>query len=244
MRSLARFANWLFGRRPGSSLYEHIQVKQQLEIVATERGKVVSRHAGHNIFLDVGREWLARFIGLAVMPPYGTFAVPGDYPNPHRFPRYLGFGIGGNKQFYPKAAFSQVPLVGYANANPAWPPQFTQTDTDPGVFAMEAPCVMEMNGHLVLEDGCKWLTQIDTPTFPGGSPGEIRFSRIVMQNEISVAPFDLVPISEVMLFVDDPDPNFPYKVPLNPGSGIAYDTLNTISKSNATALQLDWTFRF
>ena len=240
MRSLVK---WLFGRKDGFGFFDRIEVKQNIKLTARERGKIVAVREDHNIFLDVGREWLAKFIGLAVMPPYSTFATPADYNNPHRFPRYMGFGIGGNKQAYPKGAFNVAPLNLYDTGG-IWPPPFTQTDTNPVVFALESPVIVEMNGHLVPEAGCKWLAQIALPTFPGGSPGEIMFTRIFMPAELSDPPFDVVPLSEIGLFVDEPPATYPFTKPTAPGSMIAYNTFSTLSKTNAIAIQVDWTFRF
>lgn len=240
MRSLFK---WLFGRKRTSFL-DRIEVKSNLRIEARERGKLVTVREDHNIFLDVGREWLAHHVALAAMPPYATFAAAADYYQPHRMPRYMCFGVGGNKQAYPKAAFLQAPLNLYAATSPVWPPPFTQTDTDPAVFALESPVITSMNAHAVPEQGCKWLAQIAKPSFPGGSPGEVKFTRVFMEAEISEPPFDLVPLSEIGLFVDEVPAAFPFTKPTVPGSMIAYNTFNTISKTNAIAIMVDWTFRF
>ena len=238
MRSLFRY---LFGRRRTGFL-DRIEVQNNLHIEARERGKLVTVRDTHNIFLDVGREWLAHLIALANMPPYASFATAADYYQPHRLVRYMCFGIGGNKQSYPKAAFNLPPLNLYGGG--IWPPPFTQTDTDPKVFALEAPVVTSMNSLPVPQNGCKWLAQIAKSTFPGGSPGEVKFTRVFLETELSDPPFDIVPLSEIGLFVDDPNASFPLTKPTAPGSMIAYNTFNTISKTNAIAIMVDWTFRF
>ena len=239
MRSLF---NRLFG--PRGRLVDNIEVKSNLKIVARERGKIVTVRDTHNIFLDVGRDWLAHLVALASMPPYATFASDSDYYQPHRLVRYMCMGVGGNKQVYPKATFNLAPLNLYAAGGGVWPPPFAQTDTDPEVFALEAPVITSMNSHAVPEQGCKWLAQIAVPTFPGSSPGEVTFTRIFLETELSDAPFDLVPLSEIGLFVDEVPTTYPVTKPTNPGSMIAYNTFNTISKTNAIAIQVDWTFRF
>ena len=243
MRSLARLYKYLRGSR-ALRLRELLGPEVNVSIVARENGKIVDRYEGHNIFLDTGREWLSHQLCLHTIPSYGVYAWPptsgGDpfYYSPHRLPRYMCFGIGGNKQFYPRTAFNNPPLNLYGAA-----PAFTQTDTSAVVYALEAPVITSMNGHTVPEQGCKWLGQIGIPSFPGGSPGEFRFTRVFLENELSEAPFDLVPLSEIGLFTDDPSPDYPYTKPTAPGNMIAYDTFNTISKTNAIAIQVDWTFR-
>ena len=244
MRSLAR---WFDRLRSHLHLHpnDRLEVRSNLRIAARERGKLATSRDTHNIFLDIGRDWLAHLIALQAMPPYGSFAGPTSYFQPHRLVRYMCFGIGGNKQVYPTALFGQPPLNQYAASAAVWPPPFTQTDTDPGVYALEAPVILSSNGHaLPPSDGWAWLGQIALPTFPGTSPGEVTFTRIFLEAELSEDPFDLVPLSEIGLFVDDPAPSYPTTMPVTPGSMIAYNTFNTISKTNAIALQVDWTFRF
>lgn len=242
MRSLSRWLNTLRNQLHPT---DRLEVRSNLRIAARERGKLVDVRDTHNIFLDIGRDWLSHLIALAAMPPYGTFAGSVSYHQPHRLVRYMCFGIGGSKQVYPTALFGQAPLNQYAASSPIWPPPFTQTDTDPGVYALEAPIILSSAGQaLPPSDGWNWLGQIALPTFPGGSPGEVTFTRVFLEAELSEPPFDLIPLSEIGLFVDEPPTAYPTMKPVTPGSMVAYNTFNTISKTNAIAIQVDWTFRF
>ena len=85
---------------------EDIQVKQNLHLVARERGKIVARRDGHNIFVDLGREWLSRLIA------YQSYS-PDVYQRDDRV-RYMGFGIGGNRQLALPTANS-FPIGGAGN---------------------------------------------------------------------------------------------------------------------------------
>jgi hypothetical protein len=67
---------------------------------------------------------------------------------------------------------------------------------------------------------------------------ETTFIRLFTQTEISYGSFLTVPLSEIMLFTNAADPeNY-----LN--NGVAYDTFDTLSKTVAFELQVEWTIRF
>jgi hypothetical protein len=227
-----------------------IDVKSNVEVVARERGKIVYRYENHNIFTDSGRDWLAHLISFQAMPPSGTYVSPcsgenNNYYHPrHNLIRYMGFGMGGTKQVYPAAAFTTPPLSYYQ------PQSFSQTDTDPSVYSLEIPVAISDNGTAippVPDTGPLWLGQISVPTFPSGSAGEIVFQRLITEAEISFPPFDLVPISEVGLFIDDPAGNYTTTKPAPtspPFNMVAYDQINTLPKTNAIAFEVKWTFRF
>jgi hypothetical protein len=46
-------------RGGGARLFENIEVRSNLSLVARERVKIVARRDGHNIWLNLGREYLA-----------------------------------------------------------------------------------------------------------------------------------------------------------------------------------------
>ena len=64
------------------------------------------------------------------------------------------------------------------------------------------------------------------------------FTRTFTTLEVSYAPYTTVPISEIMLFTGAADPL------IYNNTGVAYDTFDSISMTNAFELQVDWTGRF
>ena len=46
-----------------------VEVKNNLKLTVRERGKIVARREGHNIWVDLGREYLAGLISLAAIGP-------------------------------------------------------------------------------------------------------------------------------------------------------------------------------
>lgn len=202
---------------------ETIEVKQNLHLVVRERGKIVTRRDGHNIWLNLGREYLASLIAYSSYTPLTT-------ERDDRI-RYMGLGIGGNRQL----------MVSYANAVPygvSYPGANTQTDQDPTVTVLERP--VRISGGALTYPGAGgdvWLGQVQAPaTHPIAS--QVTFSRIFTETEVSYGTFLSVPLSEIMLFTNSSNPNT-YN-----NAGVAYDTFDTISKTSAFELEVDWTIRF
>lgn len=198
-----------------------VEVKTNLSITARERGKVVAKREGHNIFLDTGREWLAQLIGLQSTSPDVTYRDDRV--------RYIGFGIGGNRQRQ----------LSDANAAPISPPYTganTQTDTDTTVTALERP--VRVSGSISNYPGISgdiWIGTIGSAD-PYSVPTQVTFRRLFNQGEISYGPFLSVPLSEVAMFTSSADPGNYLNV------AVAYDTFPTISKTSAIELEVIWTF--
>lgn len=211
-----------------------IEVKYNIRIEARERGKLVTSRDVHNIFVDTGRGWLAQLVGYNTLPApptqptEGTSAAPVDPYVNHRI-RYMGAGIGGDRQHYPAGWFSVPPLNMYTAT-------FTQSDSDPTVTNMETPVKLFPDGGV----GDFWLAQVtsDIITVPNG---QIKFTRIFVETDITYGGFSTMPLSEIGLYTNAADPSIE---PVGAGAMVAYDTFDTIAKTNAIALQIEWTLRF
>jgi len=206
---------------------EDIEVKSNLFITAYERGKVVARREGHNIFLDFGRQWLSELIA------YLSFA-PDVYENENRI-RYMGFGIGGSRQIAPAFA-DTAPLTDYGPGGVGTTGGFTQTDTDPTLTRLERP-VRVSGGSGGTQPGDYWVGQVQAPV-NHTTAQSTTFRRLFVTDEVSYAPYNSVPLSEVGLFLSNVDPNF------RTNNIVAYDTFDTISKTSAFELEVVWTLRF
>jgi hypothetical protein len=143
----------------------------------------------------------------------------------------MGFGIGGTRQVAP----------GVANAAPISPPYTgtnDQTDTDPTITRIERP--VRLSGSSSAYPGLAgdtWVGQIQAPAVHG-SATEVTFRRLFAQEEISYAPFLSVPLSEIGLFTSAANPNYYVN------TIVAYDTFDTLSKTVAFELEVEWTIRF
>jgi len=204
-------------------LVEDIPVKQNLTLKMRERGKLMQIREGHNIWLDLGREYLAELIAFASYSP--------DVPFRNDRIRYMGLGIGGNTQIAP----------GRANAAPISPPYTglnTQTDDDRTVAVLERPVrVTGSASNYPGLAGDAWLGQIGSAD-PLTVKNECTFRRVFTELDCSYGQFISVPLSEIGLFTSAADPNN-YQ-----NTAVAYDTFDTLSKTAAFELEVIWTIRF
>lgn len=203
-----------------------IRVKNNLRLTARERGKIVARREGHNIWLDLGREYLASLIGYSSYSP--------DVPERDDRIKYMGFGIGGTRQTSPGVANSAPLSIAYPGTN-------AQTDLMPSVTTLERPVRVSgsTTGPTDPYSGTDvWLGTVQAPPIHVTAT-EVTFRRLFASTEISYSTFSAVPLSEVMLFTSAANP---VGVPFN--TGVAYDTFDTITKSGAFELEVEWTVRF
>jgi hypothetical protein len=207
-------------RGPGGA--PPIKVSHNVEITLRERphGRIVQRRKKHNIFLNYGREWLAELIAL------NTFSTPFRSDRI----RYMGYGIGGTSQLL------SVPTI--QALYPGWAGYTTpvQTDTDPTVTGLEYPV------EVLASD---YYDDVSQPaTFPAA--GIVRFTSVVGYNEISYpgGPTS-VPLSEIGLFTESvPSQATPPLSAPPERYMVAYNTFDTLSKTSAYVLQIDWELRF
>lgn len=222
-----------------------IEVKSNLKLTMRERGKIVARRQGHNIFLNLGREWLPKLVGYSVLPAGAPPPPLPVTPEEERRIRYMGLGIGGTRQLQ----------LGVANASPLgaappapsghYPGTNARTDTDPTVLRLERPVRISSPIPAApvpppYDAGDVWLGQVQAPT-THPTPTSVTFSRVFVETDISYGPFLTVPLSEALLVLHSDNATY---VHIFNNTGIAYDTFDTLSKTNAFALQIDWTLRF
>lgn len=205
---------------------ETVEVKNNLKLIARERGKIVQRREGHNIWVDLGREYLAKLISLVSYGP--------DTPERNDRIKYMGFGIGGTRQVAPGVANSPPMSTAYPGLN-------AQTDLDPAVTTLERP--VRVSGSTTIPSdpynpADVWLGTIQAPPIHN-TASQVTFRRLFMQTEISYSSFLTVPLSEVMLFTSAANP---VGQPFN--TGVAYDTFDTLSKTGALELELEWSVKF
>lgn len=214
-------------------IYDDVEVKQNVFITARERGKIVDLREGHNIFVDLGREWLTQLIA------YKAFNPDEVYRNDRI--RYMGFGIGGTRQLALGTANS-APIG--SSGDPYEANSYSgvggnaQTDVDPTVTTLERP--VRVTGGISVYPGLagdRWIEQIQAPPeFPTGT--SVTFKRLFQSFEVSYGTFTSMPLSEIGLYTDAAIPeNY-----LN--TLVAYDTFDTLSKTTAFELEVRWTLSF
>lgn len=204
-------------------IIDEIEVKQNVHIIARERGKKVAERHGHNIFLNLGREWLAELIALASLNP--------DVPERSDSIKYIALGIGGTRQL----------AVAHANSSPygtAYPGANTQTDVNPSVTMLERP--VRVSGGVTAYPGVPgdiWIGEVQAPPVHTIAT-ETTFRRLFGPTDISYGTLISVPLSEVGLLTSAAVPgNYQNQL-------VAYDTFDTISKTGAVELEIVWTLKF
>jgi hypothetical protein len=203
-------------------LLETVEVKQNLKLTLYDRGKIVARREGHNIWVDLGREYLAELIAYSSYDP--DVKVRDDRI------KYMGLGIGGTRQLALPTANATPMTPAYAGTN-------EQTDSDATVTTLERPVRVSGSGSAYpYPNDDIWLGTIGTVAFDAAT--EVTFSRIFLRTEVSYGSFLTVPVSEVGLFTSAASPIY-YKNTL-----VAYDTFDTLAKTSAFALRVDWTIKF
>lgn len=207
----------------GVSFGEVVEVRSNLILTARERGKIVARREGHNIWLNLGRSYLASLLAYTSFGP--------DTPERNDRVKYMGVGIGGSRQLALTTANSPPMSVSYPGSN-------AQTDTDPTVVSLERP--VRISGSTDPYPGQAldvWLAQVQAPAVHATAT-EVTFSRLFSSTDVSYSTFTTVPLSEIMLLTSAANAN------VFNNTGVAYDTYDTISKTTAFQLEVQWTVRF
>lgn len=200
-----------------------VEVKNNLIITARERGKLVTKREGHNIWLNLGREYMAQLMSYSLMSPLTT--VRDDRI------RYMGMGIGGTRQLIPSVANNATFVAAYPGTN-------LQTDDNPSVTVLERPIRVSGTSTPSPYDAADvWLGQIQAPaSFPAYN--QVVYRRLFLSYELNYNPYTVAPVSEVGLFTNAANPLLPHNVML------AYDTFETIAKTDAVELEVAWTISF
>ena len=183
-------------------------------------GRVVERRRGHNIFLNYGREWLAELTSLDV----------GGVPFRDDRVKYMAFGIGGASQLLTVSTIQSL-YTGWSGYTTP-----TQDDTDPEVTGLEYPVEVALNDY--------YDTISQPATFP--EAGIVRYTAVAGYYEISYSGGPTsVPLSEIGLFTE-----LVTDQSVSPTSApperymVAYNTFDTLSKTSAYVLQVDWELRY
>lgn len=216
---------------------ETIQVRSNLKLVARERGKIVARREGHNIWVNLGREWLSELVG------YGSYSGDAGVPERSDRIRWMAVGIGGNRQV----------ALGVANANPLltdYPGTNVQSDVDPTLRILERPVRVGWTtgspSAPPYDAGDVWFAQVAGVTHPTAT--DAKFTVVFGLTDVNGggSEYPTVPLSEIGLFTDHVSATR-HVAPsaTNPTQyANAYDTFDSISKTVGIQVQADWILHF
>lgn len=222
--------------------------------IVRERGKIVPRYCrqNHNIWVTLGREYLARVIAPNTAKDNHYAETP---PANKEFLLYMGLGIGGTSQTHPMAY--QAPLsTDYPPATGAAPggEGNLYTDSDLTVKNLERPVALSWGTSDEV-----WLGEVNTPvTFPIATT--LKLVRLFTTTDInqvlepgSPHNYTVVPVSEAGLFLSTQaaelartsvyNASSPY-IPTSRQDCLAYNTFDPIPLTTAFEMELRWELRF
>lgn len=227
-------------------LKDIIEAKINVQIIARERGKIVDRREGHNIWVNNGRQYLAEVIA----PLDGTFAKHYGEASVIRVVKYMGLGIGGSSQGFNLADPSYATLIDH------YPGLNTYTDTVLTTNYLERPVKISGTPGKVGTSGV-WLSQVTAPpTYPVPPITKVEFKTFISETDINFpgSTYPIVPLSEIGLFLSDQSSTldseqvYDYAVSpyINPNRQklIAYNTFASIAKTISIALEFHWEISF
>lgn len=149
-------------------------MKCNVFIFLRKGGKVVDQRVGHNIWVDNGREYLAKLITLSAFDP--------DVPYEQRAVKHIAFGIGGAKQNLPSIAdappMSQAYPVGQDPAASNGHQYNTYYPINPLIQTLERPVRISGGSqpYSSADPGDVWFTSPPPPglvrTFTASEPAE------------------------------------------------------------------------
>lgn len=201
-----------------------------LIITVRERGKIVTRREGHNIWLNTGRQFLAELLS------YNSYGP--DVTQIDDRPQFIGFGIGGARQNAVSVANTAPCITNYPGTN-------QNLDIDPRYTSLERPARISFSTgpvlptgtypNLTYDAGDVWLKQLTVASHP--TPFSIQWGCSFVTTDFSNGPFLVVPLSEIGLFLSSASTN------VYNNSPVAYDTFDTISKTANYSFDVSWTVR-
>lgn len=207
-------------------------------ITVRERGKIVARREGHNVFVTPGHQWLAELVACTSFSP--------ETPERDDRIRYMQFGIGGKGQAQQVLASSPPFSTSYSVGND---PNLTTGYTYnkeypiyPPISTLERP--VRISGGSTDYPGAamdNWL--VDTPklftTHPSLYDMAVHGLLSGPDGDVIYAPFGSMPLAEVGLLTN------------GTGVGIhtayspivAYFTFDTILMSPTMEIETIWTLK-
>lgn len=200
-------------------------------LLKDEGGKVIDRREGHNIWANVGRNYLVKFLR------WDDAACWGAGPPPTV--KYLGVGIGSNEQ-----------IINIASAYPAldaaYPGQNVQTDSSPTVSHLERP-VQTSSGVWLVEAVYDEPGSVTNP-----SDTTAKYSYLFGKTDINLSgTYGVVPVSEACLCLSDVSTiDNPYTGGVAPSYVgplrqviVAYHGFASLAKTVTNTLEIRWELR-
>lgn len=224
-----------------------LEVKANVRIIARERGKKVPRlcRQSHNIWVNFGRQYLAEVIS----PSDGTFSAHYN-DSTARVVRYMGLGIGGDRQLIDIASL-------YPTFDTDYPGQNLYDDETLTRSYLERPVKVSGTAGVGASPGV-WMNSVTAPpTFSGSPVTNVEFDALFGNTDLHLSgAYPSVPVSEIGLFLANEQASRTseevYDYLSSPSyintstrqKLIAYNTFDTITKTSSVSLEVHWEIQF
>ncbi|CAB4130582.1 hypothetical protein UFOVP276_110 [uncultured Caudovirales phage] len=224
----------------------HIHVSSNVFLTARERGKLVPAmcRESHNIWVDLGKEFLPK-----VVSPTAGFTGHVD----DSVIKYIGFGIGGDKQTVDIAAM-------YPTLNTDYPGQNTYSKDEHTTTRLERPVLVAGTGGV--SGNGTWAGEVAAPpTFinVSGVDSTVEFTTAINEQAINLSgAYPAIPLSEVALILSSQENKIvgvdtadvynyadpPGYVGADRATIVAYNTFAPVTKTTDIAFELRWLLEF
>lgn len=238
---------------------EVIKVVPNLTVRLKRDDKTLEEQRVHNVFVDLGRDWLSKLVGAASYPALSSIVNMKDTDIPTSMSLHESWVTPPDKRTY-RTRWIGVGTGGYLQTA-AIPGQGGYTEI-PTINGVENPVWIRESSVVV---GPEWMGEVlsqdtsDPLDFP--ETGTIVFRRLFAETEISFIDSGgnpcqdyqgnlygtTVPVTEVALFTSEADPFSAPHVNVFGGDvpGLqAYGLINPIYKTPLVALEVIWEISF
>lgn len=207
-------------------------MKDNVVIKIYEHGELVDVRTGHNVYLAYGKVWLANMLGLSSYDP--------DVPEETARIRYMGLGIGGDRQ----ALLGMVNSPPYSTYYPGTNLQRKEYPLQPTITALERPVCVSSAGAppIAYAADPTAIWRIDHPNlfYTHRATNEMTVHAIIdgSMGDVVYGPFTQMPLSEAGLFLSDSSLDQPFE------PAVAYYSFGTILFNVNVRLEFIWSARF
>lgn len=204
-----------------------------ITIKLKKSGETLYSHSGHNVWTDDGREYLAKLLSLVTFDP-DTYITSARV-------KYMGLGVGGNKQTF--AAVDSAPYTTYYPAGANTPPSTGKEynpdfPIQPLIRSLERPIITFSADGVSAYPG----TAGDQYVFPVSvfyqTPQVVEFmvDLNIGASTVLLSPFTEMPLSEIGLFLSTSSPSNAFNV----GKCVAYHAFDTLLVTSGIDLEISW----
>jgi hypothetical protein len=212
-------------------------VRDNVFITARERGKIVARREGHNVFVTRGHQWLAELVSCTSFSP--------ETPERNDRIRYMQFGIGGNMQTHPMADLPPLSTSYSVGKDPNLTPGHSynkEYPIYPPISTLERP--VRISGGTADYPGVGtdvWL--VDKPklftTHPSLYDMAVHGLLSGPDGDVTYGVFGSMPLAEVGLLAD----SVGVGIDTAYSPIVAYYTFDTILMSPTMEIETIWTLK-